>query len=225
MPDRRVVFHFKEFFDCYGAVGTDATEIVADEIHDHDVFRTVLWIVAKPLGDLPIFSGCTSAALCALHGLRRDAARGPAVINPKEKLRRKGKDVSARLALEEGAIVHRLCTAKSSVERRWAIRNIGANRECEVELINLARTNPLVNPCYAIGELLLREPELDVRHPVELFRSRFQNAGRNRVEEVAGGVVKTVATIVDPKPSEQVVFAAQVKVCGRLLLVRMRPVL
>jgi len=75
-------------------------------------------------------------------------------IEVEEQLRREGENAAVRLAMEECAAGHWLATAQPLVERGAAAWRMKLHRNCEVELVDIAGANPLVNCRDALGILL-----------------------------------------------------------------------
>ena len=74
LPEGGVALDGEEVVDLDGTEGTEAAEIVAEQVDDHYVFGAVFGVVAEPVGEGAVFGGGAAAGGGAFHGAGGDAA-------------------------------------------------------------------------------------------------------------------------------------------------------
>src|SRR5580658_3243820 len=215
----------EEIFGVHGTEARDAAEVVAQQIDDHDVLAAVFGIALKPGGDFQIFFCSAAARSGAFHGARDDAAGFSGIVDAKEKLGRKRENVAARLPVKECAVIDWLARAEAHVMRSDAARRptfeLDAKRRGEVELVYVARANPLVNGGDVAGVIGFGEGEFGGelgrwlgrkrRICIPCFGEEVRQFRRRAAYKCACRVVEGVAALVDAEPGEGLIGTAWIR--------------
>ena len=202
----RIALHGKQVFCAHAAVVAETAEVVAQQVDDHHVLAAVLGVAAEPLRNISIFARRSAARGGSLHGASGDAARDCIVFQAEEQFRRKGLDAAVLLGMEESAVGDRLAAAQALVKCGRAACGMHPYGHSKVELIDVARANPLMNGSDAFSVLLFRDRQrgFELRSGFLLqanhCRTEFLKAGRIAVGECPSMVVEEITPVVDAEP-------------------------
>ncbi len=180
-----------------------------EQIDNHHVFAAIFWVVAEPLGDLLVFGGGAAARRGSLHGLGDDAACGALLFHAEEQFGRKAEEVPAGQRVQKCAVGYGLAPAQTGVEGRGSPRPASAQGEGEVELVDVAGADPLMDRVDAFTVLLLGEAEDDGGGGLDwLVGSRSAGAEFREMRRICAlegslGVIKHVALRIDAKPCQR----------------------
>ena len=156
-------------------------QIVAQQVDNHHVFAAVFGVVAEPLRLGLIFAGGAASGSGSLHGTGGDAALvavalhpsdevvvlwaslGAPAFNVEEEFGRKREDAAVGLRMQEGRVRDRLAAEQALIERGGAASSMDAHGNSEVELIDVARANPLVDRLDLPRVFLFRQVDCGFR--------------------------------------------------------------
>ncbi len=110
--------------------------------------------------------------------------------------------------VKKRAVRDGLPVAQMRIECRGAARHAQAEGRGEVELIDVAGANPLMNGGYALGVFSFRQREFGFNGPFPAGRGRrcvvaeIGESGRLAFGKGSGTVVEGITPLVDSKPGE-----------------------
>ena len=161
MPDDGIALCFAENGDADAPGARNASDIVPDDIHDHDVLGSLLLRRSKSVAHRMVGRCVQSTSHGALHGSRADDL----AASLEKELGRRRQDL--RVAdLEIGGIASALREPHPLVERKWWAVQRGGEGNREVHLVDVARLDQRVNRgdpvrVLAIGHLAGEHRRID----------------------------------------------------------------
>ena len=105
---------------------SNPTDVIAQQINDHQVFGAVLFIVAQPLDPLGILFRILKARLRAFHRARLYRAIAECAV---EQFRRAAEQIRPVLLQHQGSLPDRLARGQGRIERRRVAFIDGLHRE------------------------------------------------------------------------------------------------
>ena len=129
LPDGRIILDREQLLDLHAAARRHASQIVAQEVHDHQVLGPVLERFLQALGRL----------IAGQRSLHRPGEQALAVLFQKQ-LRGK-RDDAARVITEKATVAHRLPGAQPGIQGRRVAEPLKIQREGEIDLIAVAGRN------------------------------------------------------------------------------------
>ena len=194
-----VFFDGEEVVSADGAGLGDFSEVVAEEIDDHDVFGAVFGVVMEPIDELRVFGEGAAAGCGAFHGAGGDAV----VVDAEEKFWRKGENVVMR-EMEEGGEGDFLLIAQVGEKSGGRAGEVEERGSGEIELVSVAGGDEVADgfDFFAIGGL--GDGEMMAGDGEGGGGGRgLRKLGRKGGGECAGGVVEDEGVLVDAEPGER----------------------
>src|SRR5581483_3235750 len=208
LPEGGIAFDFEELFRAHAAELGNAAKIVAQQIDDHHVFAAIFWVGPQPFGSFPIFARIAPAPRRSLHRPCDDApAAAMLLLDAEEQLRRKGQDSLAFASVEECSIFGGLLCAQPRIQSRSIAARGYTPRRSEVQLIDIAGTNPFVNRVDPLRVLILIQGELgDDFGPAYIGLLAFTEFGQSwrfAANKLSGFRIEAITALVNTEPRQR----------------------
>ena len=141
-----VRIHMQERIDGDAAGNADASEIVADHVGNHQIFRPVLFVVRKPLRNRAVGGGNRGTLRGSFHRGTENAAS----VRFQKEFGRERKD-AAFVKVQKRRIRNRMTGGETQEQLFRERRLFGTAAECQIRLIDVAVMNMMQN----IGNLFI----------------------------------------------------------------------
>src|SRR4051794_21423811 len=102
MKERGVLLNREKLRHMNGAVATDSTQVVSQEVYDHDVLRAILFACGQLLAQTRVLFHIRTARPCSLNGPRLDRALFVLKLHAQESFGRSADDNVIASAYEGG---------------------------------------------------------------------------------------------------------------------------
>ncbi len=158
MQERCVALDGEDVIDANAARRTDAAEIVAQQIDDHNVLAAILFVTLETCGLLLVFSKIEATR----HGAFHRACADSAVRNAEEEFGRERENVSCR-EVEKSAVGDRLRGRQRGEGLSGRERSVSRDGVREVDLVGVARLDVVLDALNLCAVFVFGDGELCVR--------------------------------------------------------------
>ena len=155
----------------------DPGNVIAQEIHDHEVLCPVLFILTQKVTTTGIFPRVRAAGLGSLHGPRFN---GPIRVGAKEQLWRARQKIGQPVLLDQHAVANRLPVLQRAIKLLSAAIGLCINRKGQVGLIDVTLADIAVHLGEGLCVAFKSPARCDAFQTCFVFRLRMRAARRAR---------------------------------------------